>query len=585
MSVGRLLYPSNMSKTYSATPIEIELLQPLTAQGENRPPSPSSPWKPGFWVRLPWDGVVALLASLAAMIVMVSILVVSNETDVNTWNVSPAVFLATASTVANIALVFALQRGTEIAFWVKGLRPHATINDLHNIWSFGTGFVTAMLSGRSFNLIAFACIAVALAPINGPLLQRALIVATAELRNPVNLTIPSAQEFPPGYTGTISGRGIKIAFPNLNFSLVVKDYNEGKVYNLTHDGCNGQCTAKIKAAGYSISCIESSVPFDALPIRSNGPGPTSGYPIVDVFTTNFTFMEYPLREGSTAYEELNYTSLVKMTDDCYGNLILKQCTLLPALLESNIVLSNSSIGLDPAFTYKDDKVVRLLPANSTIRQGPASTHGGMGLVLSAMFNSNVSLRYQGSVGWEMYANGMPAFQYSNENFDPSNCTIIWSDPTENMLATARELAFRTALRAANSSNVIDMQSIIAQQSRRVSIYRAQYRFLAIAVLFTFIAAISIVPVYQGFWNLGRNVTLSPVEISKAFNAPALVCSDSNLDITRLLREVGQREIQYGAVLLSDNVTDETEGQNALIKLVMSDSNPVRKPKAGQLFLG
>jgi hypothetical protein len=84
-----------------------------------------------------------------ATIVMVVVLRVSDGKEVRTWKLSPSVYLAIASTVANILLVFALARATVVAFWVKARKPRTTIRDLHNTWSFGTSLKDALLSGRS----------------------------------------------------------------------------------------------------------------------------------------------------------------------------------------------------------------------------------------------------------------------------------------------------------------------------------------------------------------------------------------------------------------------------------------------------
>ena len=68
----------------------------------------------------------------------------------------------------------------------------AKVRDLHNIWAFGSGFLDILTSGRSFNFVALAGLAVTLVPINGPLLQRSTIVKEETRVELKNLMLPSA---------------------------------------------------------------------------------------------------------------------------------------------------------------------------------------------------------------------------------------------------------------------------------------------------------------------------------------------------------------------------------------------------------
>jgi hypothetical protein len=54
----------------------------------------------------------------------------------------------------------------------------------------------------------------------------------------------------------------------------------------------------------------------------------------------------------------------------------------------------------------------------------------------------------------------------------------------------------------------------------------------------------------GFWELGRKVTLGPMEIASAFQAPALQApgvTAAGGEVSTLLKEVGARQVRYGEV--------------------------------------
>lgn len=48
-------------------------------------------------------------------------------------------------------------------------------------------------------------------------------------------------------------------------------------------------------------------------------------------------------------------------------------------------------------------------------------------------------------------------------------------------------------------------------------------------------------------HLGRSVSLSPVEVAKAFNAPLLVEVDSNAEVKKIVEQIGVTRVRYGAV--------------------------------------
>ncbi|KAF4637803.1 hypothetical protein G7Y89_g262 [Cudoniella acicularis] len=397
--------------------------------------------------------------------------IISNDKPVTDGKVFPAVYLAVESALANILLNYALSEGVTVAWWVKATKPGSIILDVHNVWSYGTSVKSALFSGRNFNLAALAGLTVALIPINGPLLQRASTVSTLPIYKMNTLSVIAAQEFPPGYTDLVG-------FVTSNFSSVVQDYVLKKPLNL-------------RTLALSIN---------------NGQVNTAITPGIDVFATTFTYLENSLYDQDDWYLTFNYTSLYKTSGDCWGDLNVAQ--LKPALLQYNDILDSDAISLGPQYIYRDDHVVQYLSTYGNNAQG-STTHGGMYLALSSLFNSS-------------------------------------SNPTEDILAVTRELAFRTAIHTGNSSNAMNVQSVLATSVSVLTVYSSHYLYLGLVLLFTLLSAIYIVPIFMGWWALGRNVSLSPIEIAKTFNAPILGNSDPNLGAGDLLSVLGKKKVRYGA---------------------------------------
>lgn len=82
-----------------------------------------------------------------------------------------------------------------------------------------------------------------------------------------------------------------------------------------------------------------------------------------------------------------------------------------------------------------------------------------------MLESSVHLNFAGPVGYDIIFSGLPAFEYANstDTLETLDYSIDWSSPTDDMLATAREMLFRTALLVANSSTTQTAQALQTSQ--------------------------------------------------------------------------------------------------------------------------
>jgi hypothetical protein len=542
--------------------------------------STHSPWHPGFWSRFPLKPFFALLFALAAAMVMIFVLARSNGQVAN-WRVSPPVLLAISAAVSNILIRYAQTKGVTIAWWVKAMREGTQMKDLHETWAMGNSFDDALFSGTAFNFVALASIAVSLLPINGPLLQRASFVSSVVQTGDVNITIPMAQQFPDGYSGIITGRGGNVSVLTSNFTSVVAAFNANVPQNLTDSGCRGRCSGTVKTIGYAINCTSSTQAFN-ISYEALNRTALEGPPF---FAATFSYYE-PFNYSAdfvSNYAAINFSSIYKDIDTCAGNLQIRNCTIVPALLQQNIILENNTISLDPAFSYTSDIVHSLLPTKSFLANtrgaiGVPSTHGGMALYLATRYNSAVNTIMDGVYGLNLKATGISQFDYMKTQFTPgggdNGCNVTWSDPTEDLLAGARELAFRVALNTANPSNATNLQPLLnGIQARNVLVYRSNFTNLGIALIFTLLGFFCVLPTFFGWWRMGRTVSMSPLEIAKAFGVAKLEGVDSNAKASKLLKDVGSVSVRYGAV--GSSVEKEM--------LLMSEPDHVSVPSRGTVF--
>jgi hypothetical protein len=92
------------------------------------------------------------------------------------------------------------------------------------------------------------------------------------------------------------------------------------------------------------------------------------------------------------------------------------------------------------------------------------------------------------------------------------------------------------------------------------------------------------PTFYGWWELGRNVSLSPIEIAKAFNAPIFMNVPSNRDIDAMLKELDGVKVRYGNKKSVDTSNGMDYGGALPEKLEMADPEWVSLPRPGHRYI-
>ncbi|KAH8778373.1 hypothetical protein F5882DRAFT_501781 [Hyaloscypha sp. PMI_1271] len=508
-----------------------------------------NPWKPGVYARLPWSAFAALVGAVGGVVGSVAVLVVSNGKPISDWTVQPTVYLSIISTLTNLMVHYALAQGVTIAWWTRALKPDTKISHLHQYWETGNSLLASLKIGRNFNLVALASIIVAISPVNGPLLQRASRVAVVAEKGTIAISVGMASQLPYGYTGFVEGRGYVPAFYNPIFTPIVNAYSDRLNIKINNTGCTGTCTSIVAGAGFAVSCSSYESTFNANPIMQPAGQPfNTSQPLMaeGVLAFQSSFLWYAGAPGNISLN-VEY----KPAPGCAGRLIVRNCTLSPAIVRYKVSVDGnaSTISLPANSSIYDDEIISTYNVTETYTPGSYTTYGGLFLALANRFNSWTNMRFAGAIGYDVTTSGAVANQYVQPNTtsgaESMTCGLAFTDPTDNLIDNARELMFRTAVAAANSSNV---RSVPAQQEATIAVYQSHYMYLGLASLFTTLAIILVVPTFIGYWYLGRNVSMSPIETAKAFNAPLLRNEDSNAEADHLIDNLGHIGVRYGVIL-------------------------------------
>lgn len=141
---------------------------------------------------MPWLSVFCILGALTGLAASIAVVTLADGVPIRDWRYAPTVYLSISYTITNILIVAAFSGGVTISWWRKAMKHQTELGDLHRYWAFGTNPLGALKAGRKFNYIAFACLLVAVTPINGPLLQRSSAVVLDSSEAPVTLHMNAA---------------------------------------------------------------------------------------------------------------------------------------------------------------------------------------------------------------------------------------------------------------------------------------------------------------------------------------------------------------------------------------------------------
>ncbi|KAF2168507.1 hypothetical protein M409DRAFT_21256 [Zasmidium cellare ATCC 36951] len=530
---------------------------------------------------------------------------------VESWTVQPSVYLSIFTGIGNKALAFAAAEGAIITWWVRAIQG-TTLRKLHYDWEASTNIVSGLFS-KHFSILTATSMCAMVILVDGILLQSATTTVQRSLEMPLKLHAMLAPQVPTNFTGLAAKLDVQNDFLstaiNANFAPVWEDWVAQAPIPSPFKGCPGTCVATVRAPAFSFKgCDVTSTGFVDFAAIAAANGDEDAYPAVCELLTDSTGHWCPILSLSTTvsaaageresiFVDIGIIS-PEVRNTGAGNFTQRRCTLEPAIGEYQVTLhGNSTVetnALNPTI---------LSLANNTARaeSGPLeyinSTLGGIATLADMRYHSDVLIKIWSNATWlnspgpfEQSLIENPEFFYSNigdENPRIINAPVL-RDPWDEVLAGLNELMFRAGVLAARDvdekilAELIDpgLASRYELDGTRVDaqpVFHTRWGYFWGASAMQVVCVALVTITYWKYWTLGRNTSLSPLELAKAFHAPLLKEAAPNSSARCLAEEMGDRKVRYGLVPV---VGPGGEDEMSDGRLVFDDAGRVRPLRDG-----
>ncbi|RYP62959.1 hypothetical protein DL770_009500 [Monosporascus sp. CRB-9-2] len=440
----------------------------------------------------------------------------------------------------NALLIVAFKQGVTISWWRKMMRG-GDLNDCHRYWSYADSVWAAATAGRHFNKVGFACLMVALVVIDGPILQRASTVQTVTAEQPGNFSLAIGQDVLGYRTGWYTGRVREVDTLSAEFTRVLAAYNNRDPIVVRAEGCRGSCRGAVVAPGWDVDCTYETRPAAGRPDIAE---------YLDVGSISVVF-------GGADQTGSITVSAVFAPRGLEQDMVASTCQMQVGLVRHAVDLSADGIVTlrrRSLLSATNDTVRMVWPFREMAGLGSfPSALGGIAFAASRMFDSTVSLYNGGSLAIE--GEGVMAYAYRNSTDDVlGSVSMSWADPTPDVVAAIQELTFRSAASHANATTPL-VAALDGSEVLATAVYKSHYDYLGAALAVMMLATLSMVSLLNGWRQLGRDFSLSPVEIAMAFGAPHTAGGDPSADVSTLLKDIGKRRAQYS--MLESKFLDST----------------------------
>lgn len=490
--------------------------------------------------------IILLLSTLVACIAAaIVILVTSHEDAVTIWRVQPSVWLSILAAIYTIALSSLFSTGVAVIWW-RCIAHGTTLERLHYIYAGSTpkDLVAAFFAGSYAKKAAIASLLVFSTKLMvGPLLQCSTRQQLHEAARHIPMTAELASEIPDGWfdTGDPLGANALQTSQDTFFGRNVTTRNSPRHVCPN----NGTCRAHVKGAGLNLSNTTSS----------------SSLNLLDPANINQTLFSISLSMDDgvpglpVLYLKSRFVSAI--ASNCVATVTTETYGMIPATMSYPVTIQGRALTPDipavidnPAILSNYSKAANattVLRGFMRVFQSTYTTEARLELPQEGKPATYTAAKYDDSISFsrDMFLD-TSVFPGSGH---PDNvvqyCPLLWHSPTKHVLGQILEFNFRASRSVASlRDDQHDRQNFTALYTGEELQHVTEFKWLAGSVTVMVLGMTAALLLSWGWWQLGRHVTLSPIETGKAFGAPILAQTSSAQEASSIVRAVGLELVAY-----------------------------------------
>ncbi|KAK4461707.1 hypothetical protein QBC42DRAFT_88899 [Cladorrhinum samala] len=503
----------------------------------------------------PWLDLIILVTIVLCATASAIVVSVSDDKEVDSWRIKPAVWLAIFSAMSNIAFSSALATGIAVRFWLQASNG-TSLSQLHYIWDHGRGlgFLPAVKAGSEARRVTLISVLAYILQFSGsPLLQRSTATTTQDRVLSVPMFFDMANRIPDGWFGSWTQRpntGARGVLQHRRSITITSQWFRNESIPVPEkDGFHcpfGTCRGLVRGAGLAYNCTTSTSDLD-LSSDNTGAEPT-------------VFLVKAKMSPNAPSLILTTSHISSLRDNCQATMSTTVCSISAAVVEYPITIQNSTaslrladLGTMPIISRNDNTSMQAFSTGDAPNAPVSSGVGPMGGLMDFVedyLQENATATFTESVQRWLYAGAGPGplgdvffraepWDYSG-NHSLSTCGLVWEDPTQYVLTSMHEYMFRVAHRVGEG---LERSAFTAERVATVLVFKSDNRFLGTAMGAAFAALLLVSSLSWGWWRLKRPVGLSPLETGKLFGGRLYDGMGTGATIDKILSNVKDVHVQ------------------------------------------
>ncbi|PHH51565.1 hypothetical protein CFIMG_003385RA [Ceratocystis fimbriata CBS 114723] len=427
-----------------------------------------------------------------------------NGVAVSDWpypKAQPPTIVSLISAAGNHCLRVAIAEAVAVFFWKRAFQPFPLAN-VHHYWVAGQGIYCALQSILKVTGFAILSIIIHTSTLaRDPCFQNSIRISERLHHANGTISVPASSSLDNYFAGTMMGRAQNVMISG-NFSQVLTEYQQRSPITINSDCPN--CTFSVKAFGFNTECTTTTLPYNVSSYITTGEKMAEGLDLLNVDVRSMTY-------SGTNEGYLNVTVSRRPSLDCTGDMVVQTCFLYPATMKYNLQTDAGAVVFRNS-SWESDEFI----ANTTM----ASPMGGLDGNLAAfqdfaytLFHSEANLRWVGARGWDYSHTGLVASTYIIP--PTADCGPAFKDPMDGIINGFREISLRTSLRQAIATTS-EVQFVNYTSFTQRAVYQVEYQWVIGGFVVSFVGFAGVMVCLWGFWVVGRQVSMSPLEIARDF---------------------------------------------------------------------